>query len=224
VKIIECIKELIPYLYITFQYVLLSLIFGSIWGAILAALKLHKNKCFRAFANGYTTVMRCIPSIVLLFLSYYSLPPLLLNIFGIDIYDVPAIVFVIVTFTLFLGASLSEIIRSSYLAVGSGQFDAGVSIGLTPFQAVRRIIFPQAFYYSIPNLGNTVIYLLKEGALAFTIGVVDVMGQAYIMNSKSLGSHIPDTYIALAIIYWSLSFFVEYLFKRLERTGEQKCA
>jgi L-cystine transport system permease protein len=199
-------------------------LFGTVWAVILATFKLGKNKVLRAFANGYTIVMRSVPSIVLLFLSYYSLPPLLQKTLGIDIFDVPAIAFVIVTFTLLLGASLSEIIRSSYLAVGRGQFDAGVSIGLTPFQTVRKIIFPQAFYYAIPNLGNTVIYLLKEGALAFTIGVVDVMGQAYIMNSKSLGSHIPDTYIALAIIYWSLSLIVEYLFKMLERTGERKCA
>jgi L-cystine transport system permease protein len=127
-----------------------------------------------------------------------------------------AIFFVILTFTLFLGASLSEMMRASYLAVARDQFEAALSLGLTAFQAFRRIVLPQAFFYSLPNLGNTVIYLLKEGALGYTIGLTDVMGKAYLMNVDSYSVHALGIYISLALIYWPVALILERIFKKLE--------
>jgi L-cystine transport system permease protein len=217
ISIFSYIYKMLPYLGVTFQYVILSLFFGTILAFILTYLKLKGNKLLRALANGYTTLMRCIPSIVMLFLVYYIIPAFMRSWFGIEFSSTDAMAFVVLTFTLLLGGFLSETMRGAYQAVDKGQTEAAVSAGLTSFQAFYRIALPQAFYYSIPNLGNTVIYLFKEGALAFTIGLVDVMGRAYRLNAQTLGGNVLKIYIALALIYWPLAIILEQLFKRLEK-------
>ncbi|MDR1564850.1 MAG: amino acid ABC transporter permease [Oscillospiraceae bacterium] len=216
-SILDNIKELLPYLSLTFQYVLLALLFGFIFALLLAVMKLCKYKVLRAIAQIYTTIMRCLPSVVLLFVVYFFLPKFSREVLLIDIDDVPKILFVVLTFALFLGGFLSEVMRSAYQAVSKDQMDAALSIGLTPLQAFIRIILPQAFYYAIPNLANTVIYLLKEGALAYTIGLIDVMGRAYQMNTLSYSVYPIPIFVALALIYWPLAIVIEQLFKILER-------
>jgi L-cystine transport system permease protein len=211
------IKELLPYLSLTFQYVLLALLFGFVFALLLAVMKLCKYKALRAIAQAYTTIMRCLPSVVLLFVVYFFLPKFSREVLLIDIDDIPAVFFVVFTFALFLGGFLSEVMRSAYQSVSKDQMDAALSMGLTPIQAFVRIIFPQAFYYAIPNLANTVIYLLKEGALAYTIGLIDVMGRANQINTLSYNVYPIPIFVALALIYWPLAIVIEQLFKLLER-------
>jgi L-cystine transport system permease protein len=214
--IVHYIFKLIPFLAITFEYVFLSLFFGTLLGFLTAMAKLGKSKLLRVLAQSYTTVMRCIPSIVMLFVVYFIVPAFSRLILGINIDGLPAMFFVVLTFTLVLGASLSEMMRSAYQAVDKGQLEAALSAGLSFPQAFIRIILPQAFFFSIPNWGNALIYLLKEGALAFTIGLLDVMGEAYYLNSLKLGADVLEIYWALAFIYWPLAIGIERLFKFLE--------
>jgi L-cystine transport system permease protein len=215
-SMLSYIVRMLPYVPYTFLYVFFSLLFGIILGFACAMAKMGKNRILRGIAEGYTTIMRCMPSITVLFLVYYMVPALLRNYLDINIDGMNAIFFVILTFTLFLGASLSEMMRTSYLAVAKDQFEAALSLGLTAFQAFCRIVLPQAFFYSLPNLGNTVIYLLKEGALGYTIGLTDVMGKAYLMNADSYSVHALGIYVSLAFIYWPLALILEYIFKKLE--------
>jgi L-cystine transport system permease protein len=215
-NIFKYFKEILPYLSLTFQYVSLSLIIGLLFATLLTVMKLSQSRILVGIAYAYTTIMRCIPSIVLLFVVYFMLPAFLRDVFLIDINDMPPLFFVIITFSLFLGGFLSEVMRSAYQAVSKDQRDAALSIGLTPLQAFIRIILPQAFYYSIPNLANTVIYLLKEGALAYSIGLIDVMGRAYQINTLSYNQHSLEIFTALTFIYWPLAIIIERLFKLLE--------
>ncbi|MDR2071937.1 MAG: amino acid ABC transporter permease [Spirochaetaceae bacterium] len=215
-SMLSYMAKMLPYLPYTFLYVFCSLVFGIILGFFCAMAKLGKNRVLKGIAGGYTTFMRCMPSITVLFLVYYMVPALMRNYLNISLDGMNALFFVILTFTLFLGASLSEMMRTSYLAVARDQFEAALSLGLTAFQAFRRIILPQAFFYSLPNLGNTVIYLLKEGALGYTIGLTDVMGKAYLMNADSYSVHALEIYISLALIYWPVALLLEQIFKKLE--------
>lgn len=208
--------KLFPYLFVTLSYVALSMAFGALLGFALAWAKVGKNTVAKEFARGYTTVIRCTPSLVLLFLVYFGLPALIEAITGINISNANSLIFVVITFSLFLGASLSEIMRTSYESVNRGQFEAAICVGLTDVQAFRRIVLPQAFYFALPNLGNTLIYLLKEGSLAFTIGLVDLMGKATLINSETMGGYVVQIYFAIAILYWSLSVIIEKFFVKLE--------
>lgn len=207
---------LIPFLKVTFLVVILSVLFGTLVGLILAAMKIGKNKFAQKIAHGYTTILRCTPSIVLLFLVYYGVPAIFIN-FGIDINDIDKAYFVVLTFTLQFGAIMSEVIRTAYESIDKGQYEAAVSVGLSPLQAYRRIIIPQAFVVALPNFGNGLLELMKEGSLAYTIGLIDVMGKANMIIASNYNSHTLEIYIALSIIYWVLSIAIEQFFFWLEK-------
>lgn len=207
---------LLPFLKVTFMVAGLSIVFGTFFGLILAVMKLGKSKIAQKTANFYTTILRCTPSIVLLFLVYYGVPALADN-FGLYLHDLNTAVFVVITFTLQFAAIMSEVIRSAYESIEKGQFEAAVSVGLSPFQAYRRIIFPQALVVGLPNFGNGLIALLQEGSLAYTIGLIDIVGKANLIIAANYNTHALEIFIALAIVYWVLSILIEKFFGMLEK-------
>lgn len=207
---------LLPFLKVTFMVAGLSIIFGTFFGLVLAAMKLGKSKIAQKIANFYTTILRCTPSIVLLFLVYYGVPALADN-FGLYLHDLNTAVFVVITFTLQFAAIMSEVIRSALESIEKGQFEAAVSVGLSPYQAYRRIIFPQALVVGLPNFGNALIALLQEGSLAYTIGLIDIVGKANLIIAANYNTHALEIFIALAIVYWVLSILIEKLFGKLEK-------
>jgi L-cystine transport system permease protein len=200
--------EILPFLSVTFKIVFFSVLFGTLLGFIVAVAKLSKSKILRAIGNGYTNVLRCTPAVVLLFLVYYGLPFIFEQFFGIYI-DFYKGVFVIVALSLLFSASMSEIMRSSYEAVNKGQYEAGVSVGMTGTQTFFRILLPQCFVIALPNLGNVIIQIVQEGALAFTIGFIDMMGQTDLIVARNYGAHAREIYIGLALLYWAIAILIE---------------
>lgn len=212
-KLVLQIAERLP---VTLTILILSLLFGLLLGFVIALIRIRKRKIPYAIATFYLSFMRCTPTIVQLFLVYYGLPKLLI-LFGLDVNNWDKIFFAVITFSLHSAAFFSEVIRSSYLAVGSGQQEAAYSVGMSYGQSLRRIILPQAFGIAIPNLGNNVLILLKETSLAFSIGITDMMGQVQIMLGNNYGANIFQVYILVSLIYWVLSIFIEKGFGRLEK-------
>jgi L-cystine transport system permease protein len=70
---------------------------------------------------------------------------------------------------------------------------------------------------ALPNFGNALIALMKEGALAYTIGMIDMMGQGTLIISRNYGAYGLETYIALALIYWALTIIFERTFRGIEK-------
>lgn len=202
--------KLLPYLKTTFIYVLIALLVGIILGLILTVFKLRKNPFLRTLSIVYTAIFRSIPPVVLLFLVYYGLTAIVQG------NSQNRLFYVCVTLTLLSSASISEIMRSSYCSVPHGQYEAGESIGLTNIQIVRRIMLPQAFYFALPNLSSIIIGLLKDGSLAFTIGLVDVFGKANLLNNTTYSKYILEIYTALAAIYWLMAIVIEKVFARVD--------
>ena len=216
-KIFPILLQLLPYLAVTFEVMLGVLIVGLVLGFLLAKGSLSKMNWKRKTAGFIINVFRCTPPIVMLFVVFYGLPMLFWAIFQIDINNWSKVFFVVVALGLLFSANASEIMRSSYLAVPQGQREAALTSGLSESQAFRRIMLPQAFLISLPNLGNSMIALLKEGSLAFTIGLVDIMGKGNLIISLNFGAYGIETYIALAIIYWVLTLIIEQIFKLAEK-------
>ena len=214
--IIEVMPDLLPYLWVTLAVVLASVVFGTLFGFVLAAAKLSRHRGYRLLGNGYTCIIRCTPSIILLFIIFYGLPKFFLDVFDYDINEYHKMFFVIATFTLLFAASISEVMRSAYLSIDKGQYEAAVSTGLTPFQAFYRIVLPQGTIVALPNFGNSFITLLKEGALAYTIGLIDLLGAGNLIIARKYGSYSLEIYIALSAIYWGMAFLFERIFFRLE--------
>lgn len=214
--IFTSIPALLPYLTVTLVVGVTSILTGSILGMLLAWAKLSGHKVIRALADGYTYIIRCTPSIVLLFIVFYGLPKFMEAEFGIDLDDLSRAVFVIITFTLLFGAYVSEVFRSAYETVDKGQYEAAVTIGLSPQQAFFRVMLPQAAVIALPNFGNSVINLMKESALAYTIGLIDLLGRTNLIIAKNYGAYGIELYVSCLLIYWGLSLVIEQAFLRME--------
>ena len=217
VQIWKSFLKIIPYFGVTFAVVLGTICLALLLAVGLFCQKQSKKRWLRILADGYINVIRCTPSIVLLFIVYYGIPKLALGLFGLDLNFSSKIIYVIISLALIYSATLSEIIRSAYLALGKAQYEAALSIGLTPLQAVCRIMIPQGLVIALPNLGNSLISLFKEGSLAFTIGLIDMMGAGNLIISRNYGAYSLETYLALAVIYWALTLIIEQIFLRLEK-------
>ncbi|MCR5046478.1 MAG: amino acid ABC transporter permease [Treponema sp.] len=210
------IPKLLPYLKATFTYVAVALGISLILGAVLTEFKLGKNKALKNFGIAYTATFRSVPPVVLLFLVYYGLP----NIVHVNPQN--RMFYVCVTLTLLCSASISEIMRGAYQSVPRGQYEAGESVGLTNLQIVRRIMLPQAFYFALPNLSSIIIGLLKDGSLAFTIGLVDIFGKANLLNNTTFSKYILEIYTALTLIYWFIAFIIEKISALLDSILSQE--
>lgn len=220
---LEHFMALLPYLRTTFWVAFLSLILSLALGAAAAAGQLSEHVVWRAIGKGYVTLMRCVPPIVLLFVVYYGSPMLVKQLTGLNINSWDALYYAVFSLGLLHGAGMAELMRSAYQSIDKGQHEAAVSVGMSSFQAFHRIILPQAVAVAIPVLGNAVVSMLKDGALAYSIGVVDITGRASYLISMNLGGYVLETYLALALIYWVLSIVTQKCFgalgRRLQKGG-----
>ncbi|MBO5371885.1 MAG: ABC transporter permease subunit [Lachnospiraceae bacterium] len=214
--IFEVLPQLFPYIGVTIAVTFGTVLGGGLIGLLLAAAKIKRGRIAKVLVNTYVYLTRCIPSIVMLFIVYYGLPELLM-VFGIDINNIHKAFFVITTFSILFAANMSEVFRSAYEAVNKGQREAAVSIGMTEFQAFRRILLPQCTIYAIPNFANALVNLIKEGSLAYTIGLIDIMGKGQLIIGLNMGSYSLETYLALFILYWILILLIEKSLKFLEK-------
>ena len=212
---------LLPFLSATLAVVVGTIFFGSIAGGLLAWAKAGSNRILRRFAHGYTYIIRCTPPIVLLFIVFYGLPKFCLEVLDTNINDYDKLFFVVISFTLLFAAPISEVMRSAYEAINKGQYEAAVSIGLSPWQAFFHIVLPQAAVVALPNFGNSVVSLMKDGSLAYTIGYIDLIGKGQLIVSMNYGAYAIETYLALAILYLIMTLGMEKVFLWAERRFSQ---
>lgn len=221
----EFIPKLLQALPITIEMTIVAAIAGLILGFLIAITKMKNIKVLSQLCVLYVSFMRGTPLLVQLFLSYYGLPVLLRTMnmkFGssFDINGIPAIAFVFLAFGLNEAAYNSETIRAAILSVDKNEIEAAMSIGMTNFQIMRRVTLPQALVVALPNFGNSIISLLKNTSLAFTVSVVDIMGAAKIVSGRNL--RFFEVYIAAALVYWVVCLIVEFLSKLLEQKIDVK--
>lgn len=200
---------------VTIRITVESVIFSLLIGALVSVGSLSKNKAIAGIAKGYIAFMRGIPTLILIFLLYLGLPQIMKRI-GINMQGISTITYIIATLSLSTSANMAEMMRASYLAVNKGQLEAAYSVGMTFRTAFRRIIFPQAFGIAIPTLGNNIIMMFKETSLAFTVGVIDLLGKGRAISSASYGSNRLEVYIACGIIFWLCVLILERVTKFTE--------
>ncbi|BBH21574.1 L-cystine transport system permease protein TcyL [Paenibacillus baekrokdamisoli] len=206
--------KILPTLKITLLIVASSILLGLGVGFIVALPRLYNIPVLKRFSQVYVSFFRGTPILIQLFLFYYGLPEIL-KLIHIDVSKVPSLYFVILTYTLHSGAFMSETIRGAVAAVDRGQVEAAYAVGMTGRQAFARIILPQALAISIPVFANLVIANLKDTSLAFSLGIMEMTGKAQSLGS--LDQHFVESYLALALAYYMISFILEKLFIRLER-------
>lgn len=191
---------------------------GCIAFAIALVLGLFLEICYtcrfktlRILTGLYISYFRSTPYITQLFIFYFGLPqifPIMRNLLGGPV--------LVITIAMNSAAFISEIIRGGLLSVDKGQVEAALSIGLSPVNIYKEIILPQAFVAEFPALGNSFISMIKNTAIGFMIGVVDILAQAKILAASSL--NFFEAYISVGVVYWVVLVVVEQLL----RHGESK--
>lgn len=206
----EIVTQNLPFLlkgaYYTLLITLVSMFFGSLIGVVVAIARLKGNKVIQALARFYVSVIRGTPTLVQIIIIYYGLVD-----FGISLQPLPA---AFIALSINNGAYLSESMRGALQSIPKGQTEAAYATGMTPWQAMRRIILPQAIRVAIPPVGNTFIGMLKETSLVSVISVTELLRSAQLLIAQYY-VYLPF-YLGIALIYWLLSTLFSFLLNKLE--------
>ena len=205
---------------VTLIIMVVAILLSFIPALLLALGQIYKLRGVRTFSVVYLAFIRATPPILLI-LFFYSLFPSLLNqIFKslgsqVDVFKFNPLYYAFIIYSLMTTGSLSEILRSAILTVDKGQLEAAQAIGLTNFQAYRRIVFPQALRSALPNLANLVINLVKGTSLVFVMTVKDITALAKIEASHSY--QYSESYLVIFVIYLIICGLIQWIFRGLEK-------
>lgn len=167
-----------------------GVILGTVLGIILCMLSIGRFTVLKKLANLYVTIIRGIPLMILALFLY----------FGVIKNSMPVLVSAILILGLNSSAFIAEIFRGGILAIDPGQMEAARSLGMSYFQAMRKIIIPQAFKIMIPSLMNQFIAALKDTSILSAISVTELT-----MSAKTI---IARNYKAFELYSFALIIYV----------------
>ncbi|RSK29695.1 amino acid ABC transporter permease [Bhargavaea beijingensis] len=193
-------------------------------GFLLALSRVNEIPVIRQITMVYVSFVRGTPIIVQIFITYASVPLILTALFekyGIqaNIYDIHPIWYAFIVFSFSTTAILSEVFRSSLGTVDRGQLEAAQSVGLTSFQAFRRILIPQALVSALPNLATATVNLIKATSLGYAMSLQEITLKAKV--AANAGYHYIEAYIDIFLVYLILCSLVEFAFKWYERRASR---
>ncbi len=163
-------KLLIPGIKVTIPLTAISFTIGVLIALFVALVQTAKIPVLRQLARFYVWIIRGTPMIVQLFVVYFGLPSIGLTL--------PAFPSAVIVFSLSVGAYCSETIRAAIESVPVGQLEAAYCVGMSYPQAMRRIIIPQAAKTAFPPLSNSLIGLVKDTSLAYSVAIVEILATA----------------------------------------------
>ena len=178
---------------------------GTLLGIILCLMSLSKGAVLRRVANVYITIIRGIPLMILALFLY----------FGIIKNSMPVLAAAILILGLNCSAFIAEIFRGGIQAVDPGQMEAARSLGMSYFQAMRKIILPQAFKIMIPSLMNQFITALKDTSILSAISVTELTMSAKTIIARNYKAF--EIYSFALIIYVVLITALTFVSKRIEQ-------
>lgn len=219
----DSILFLLPYVPVTLSLAVCSMLGGSVLGGISALSRHYQIPVLHVLCSTYVLFGRSVPNMVLLYLVYFALPLGLLRIeeywgVAIPFKHVSAYSIAVVALTLHIGAYLSEIFRSAFVSVETGQVEAATAMGMSWRQSFWHVIAPQALAYAVPLMGNQFLGLLKSTSLVFSITVVELFGAGQLLSAQNY--RYTEVFLVTAVIYWLLSIGCETLFSFLERKSK----
>jgi His/Glu/Gln/Arg/opine family amino acid ABC transporter permease subunit len=184
-----------------------ALVFALVFGLVIALLRISYWRILRVIAITYIEIFRGTPALVQLFVIYFGFP---------DVgYQPSPFQAAIIGLGLNGAAYLSEIYRAGIESIHRGQMEAALSLGMTPVRAMRYIVLPQAIRTMLPPITNFAIILLKDTALVFAVGVVEIMALARNLVTETLQS--AAIYLIAGAIYLCMTIPMGQLAARLER-------
>lgn len=184
-----------------------SLAFALVFGLAIALLRLSAWRLLQWPAMAYIEFFRGTPALVQLFVIYFGLPDV-----GVQPTPLQA---AIIGLSLNGAAYLAEIYRAGIQSIHRGQMEAALSLGMTPAKAMRNIVLPQAIRTMLPPITSFAIVLLKDTAVVFAVGVVEIMALARNLVTETL--HSAVVYLMAGALYLCMTIPMARLAARLER-------
>lgn len=192
-------------LWATVQISALSLLFGTILGALICFFRVGKITPLKIFAQIYIAIIRGSPVLMLLMLLFYG-------VFAQS--GISPLIVAVITFSLHTAAHVAELLRSALMAVDRGQVEAARTLGFSKWQTVKLVILPQIFHISKPVYQSTIINLIQWTSV---VGYVTITDLTRVINNIAARTMQPMiTIIGGIIIYLALSYIVQGIFKLTE--------
>lgn len=195
--------------WVTIQLTIVAILFGVLFGLLLALGRLSKITIINKFSWIYIWFFRGTPLLMQLYFIYYGFPllfkPPLIYSAWIAAY---------VAFSLNSAAYLAEIIRAAIQSIDKGQMEAAKALGMSYGQAMKRIIVPQSYRRLIPPVGNEFIMLIKDTSLVSIVAMPDLMRVTHEIESSTASAAI---YLPSAIIYLAVTTVCTIVFEKLEK-------
>lgn len=202
---------LFKYLGTTMGMAVIGMFFALILAIVIANIRIFEVPVLNSICQLYISFFRGTPLLVQMFLFYYGLPQLIPALVGMNAFTAA-----VIALTLHFASYMTESIRASIIGIERSQMEASLSIGMTTYQAMTRIILPQATRIAFPSLVNYFIDMIKSTSLAFTLGVVEIMSTAQTEASSSF--KYLEAFLAVALIYWA----IVVIMTRLQGMAERK--
>lgn len=180
---------------------------GVLIGSLAGSARAYGPRWLRRLGDAYAAIFRGTPLVVQLFVLYFGLPTL-----GIALSPYTAAV---TGFILCSGAYQSEYVRGAFLSIRRGQFKGAMALGMSRWQTLLHIIFPQAFRRALHGCGNEIIYLIKYSSLAYIVTCVELTGEG--KNIAGEYFRFTEAFMVIALYYLALVSVAMLLLKKLER-------
>ncbi len=195
-----------------------AMLIGFSFAAIFTPLKLSKFKSLNLIANIYTTVIRGVPELLVIYLFFFGGSGAIMfvaSMFGYNEYiEINAFVTGSFAIGIISGAYSTEVFRGAIQSIDKGQFEAAKVLGFNKFKQFYKIILPQMLRLAIPNLSNVWQITLKDTSLISVTGLVEIMRQSYIAAGSTRDPLF--FYSFAAVLYLLLTFASMKLINRLE--------
>lgn len=194
-------------LWVTVRIVAVAFVIAMVVGTLIAAFRVGTSKALKRIGGVYVETFRNIPLLVLLLILFIGvrraglpISPWVAGTMGLGLYT---------------AAYIAEALRSGVFAVGKGQIDAALSLGLTYSRTMRKIILPQAFRTVIPALGSLIIAMVKNSAIvgASLLALPDLLKESRVVQSETAQT---EAFLWAAAGYLLLTVTITVIFRRLE--------
>lgn len=220
---IKVIKTLGPNLLegigVVLEVTVLGFLGALIIGLLIAIGRMSKSKVARGILVGFMELIRGTPLLVQVVYLYYVVPLILTAIikaFGGDInIQISSFWAGVIGFSINYGCYMSEVIRSSIMAIDIGQKEAGLALGFSEAQVLFRIIIPPAFRNSVPVFGNYLVMMIKDTSLLVCIALSELLLRTQAYASQTFLT--IEAYTLLAIAYLAISIPLSQGVKMIEK-------
>ena len=202
----------------TIAVAITAMLIGFFFALIFTPLKLSKNKFLNLIANTYTTIIRGVPELLVIYLFFFGGSAAVMfvaSIFGYGEYiEINAFITGAFSIGIISGAYSTEVFRGAIQSIDKGQFEAANVLGLSKFGKFFKIILPQTLRLALPNLSNVWQITLKDTSLIMVTGFVEIMRQSYVAAGSTRDPLF--FYSCAAVLYLFLTFLSMKLINRLE--------